>query len=647
MDTDDLEIRSLAVGHLPLIRACIDQLGIMDVLNAHLPRHPLAKASDAECVAVMILNIMSGRVGLWRMDQRFEHIDIELLLGEGVEAEWFHDNRLGRALDHIDAAGTDTLLSGVVLNYLNTLDPGPFCINLDHTTVSVYGRYERHTAGPVPAFGHSKDQRPDLKQLFFSLALHGAAGIPLTMQVAPGNTSDHVANRDQLARLAEVLPRPDEATIVADCKLVDGETLGRIARAGFHFVSLMPRTIGERALLIDKAWSEASDASTWPVLATVAADRKDDPPRQYRGRSFIGKVPFRFDDAPNGSTPPESAAPSADSKGPVDEPEANRAGAPRRVSATEVAEGGTAPEPPQAQPSSSGTKPERAKPNATGEPMRCLVVHSEALARGFEEALPKKLEREVSQIKAMHGRLLNKTFACEADARCAMAPLLSRLELHTATVFVDAVEVTEKRPKRGRPAKDAPPPSTETVWVARYELTPNPVAIEAERRQASCFVLVTDWGEDEWDDKRVLAEYRHQSLVEGHTGFRWLKGPAAVAPIFLETPTRIRALGLVFVLALMVRNFVQYRLRTAMKQQSKPVAHPLRRTRLVNNLTTEMALVWFDGVMTVALRTGDGPWKRRPTKLADAALEILTLLKVDPRVFTHPPRRWKLGDRGG
>ncbi len=47
MDTDDLEIRSLAVGHLPLIRVRIDQLGTMDVLNAHLPRHPLAKASDA------------------------------------------------------------------------------------------------------------------------------------------------------------------------------------------------------------------------------------------------------------------------------------------------------------------------------------------------------------------------------------------------------------------------------------------------------------------------------------------------------------------------------------------------------------------------------------------------------------------------
>lgn len=61
MDTDDLDIRSLAGGHLPLIRASIDHLGIMDVLNAQLPRHPLATASDAECVAVMIRNITSAR----------------------------------------------------------------------------------------------------------------------------------------------------------------------------------------------------------------------------------------------------------------------------------------------------------------------------------------------------------------------------------------------------------------------------------------------------------------------------------------------------------------------------------------------------------------------------------------------------------
>jgi hypothetical protein len=101
------------------------------------------------------------------MDQRFEHVDLELLLGDGVQANWFHDNRLGRALDHIDKAGTDTLLSEVVVRYLNREDVGPFSVHLDHTSVSVYGAYDTDQQ-PTPAHGHSKDHRPDLKQLVVS-----------------------------------------------------------------------------------------------------------------------------------------------------------------------------------------------------------------------------------------------------------------------------------------------------------------------------------------------------------------------------------------------------------------------------------------------------------------------------------------------
>jgi hypothetical protein len=92
MSLDDLDIPSLPLGHLPVIRACLDQFGVFAVLDEHLPQHPQAHAADAQCLAVMALKILSGRVVLWRMDQRFEHVDLELLLGDGVQASWFHDN---------------------------------------------------------------------------------------------------------------------------------------------------------------------------------------------------------------------------------------------------------------------------------------------------------------------------------------------------------------------------------------------------------------------------------------------------------------------------------------------------------------------------------------------------------------------------
>lgn len=94
-------------------------------------------------------------------------------------------------------------------------------------------------------------------------------------------------------------------------------------------------------------------------------------------------------------------------------------------------------------------------------------------------------------------------------------------------------------------------PQTETLWFVEFSLEPDAGAIAVARREASCFVLITDWLREQWDDRRVLAGYRHQYIIEGHTGIRWLKGPAAVVPVFLNKPERIRALGLILVLALM------------------------------------------------------------------------------------------------
>ncbi len=585
MSIDDLEIRSLPVGHLPVIRACLDKLGVFAALDEHLPRHALAHASDAECLAVMVLNILSGRVALWRMDQRFEHIDLELLLGEGVQAGWFHDNRLGRALDHIDEVGTDTLLSDIVLRYLRGREAEPFSVHLDHTTLKLYGVYETDQQ-PTPAHGFSKDHRPDLKQLVFGMSLHGAVGIPLTMGLHSGNTSDHVANRDHLSRLADLLPDPDEVTVVADCKLVDGDTLGRLTSAGFHFVSLVPKTFGVRAELIDEAWEAAPEVADWPVLASKPGAKKADPELHYRGRSFTGRFTMQL--------------PSEDDGAPV----------------------------------------------ASTEEMRCLVVHSDALADRFDKAMDGKVDREARELAKTHRRVLAKEFACAADAEAAMAPLVKRLRWHGATVSVEQKEIVEKRSRRGRPPKDAPPPPSRTVFVPTVTLARDDEAIAAARRRASCFVLVTDWDADEWSDERVLEEYRHQSMVEGHTGFRWLKGPAAVAPVFLETPTRIRALGFVFMIALMVRNFIQFTLRGEMKRRGRGVRHPFRK-KPDDNLTTEMALVWFDGVMTTALRMPGTDWMRRTTRLSEHALDVLQLLGIDEAVFSRPPPRAKMEPAGG
>jgi hypothetical protein len=97
--------------------------------------------------------------------------------------------------------------------------------------------------------------------------------------------------------------------------------------------------------------------------------------------------------------------------------------------------------------------------------------------------------------------------------------------------------------------------------------------------------------------------------------------------------------------ALMVRNYVQFTLRAAMKERGNGILHPFRK-KPDDNLTTEMALVWFEGVIVTSLSQAGGPWVRQPPRLPEPALEVLELLEISADVFRVPPRRAENGGGG-
>ena len=582
--TSEADFRAVPVSHLPVLRGLIDQLGIHAVVDAALPKHRLSRVSDADCVVAMMLNVLCGRVALFRMDQWIGRTDCELLLGEGREADAFDDNRLSAALDSIDEFGTDNLLSGVVSAWL----AGPtretsYTVHQDFTSVSFYGEYrDVSPSGPLPLRGFSKDLRPDMKQLVFGLSLHGSAGVPLVCSTLDGNTSDTRANRNHLAELARMLPPEDDVTVVGDCKLVDGQTLGQLLSAGFHFISLLPDSYNLREELIRAAWAAEPDATKWPLLSSHPGRLKADPPVIHRGRSVEASLPvLRLRPPPAGCEgPPEGVT--------------------------------------------------------TLETLRFLVVHSDSLADTFEARLADRLADERASVDTALTRLNRKPASCEQDGLKAGRKALPKLRFHTVSLSARSETRPVKRPGRGRPPKGAEAP-TETVWIVSAEVTLDDAAVVGERQHASCFPLVTDHRNPEtWPDTRLLAEYRHQGMVEGTTGFRWLKGPAAVAPMFLKAPTRMRALGLVMVLALMVRNYWQFRMRNAAQEANEKILHPFT-GRPVSNLTAEMAMDHFAGMQAVLVRVGDA-WERIPRALPPTAARILAFLRVSASVFWTPPR---------
>ncbi len=557
----------------------MSDLGIVEVVDEHSPAHPLSRVSDGDCVAAMVLNILSGRMALFRMEEWLKRSDAQLLLGEHCEPSTFNDTRLAAALDHLDDVGTDTLMADVVGRYLERPDRQTvYSLHTDTTSFSLHGAYDAVT-DPNVTFGYSKDKRPDLKQLIFGLTLHGAVGIPLVGSVTSGNTSDQAANRDHLAKLAKLLPDSDDITVVADCKLVDADTIGRVLGSGFHLVSLVPDTFALRRKLIEEAWAQQASIESWPELVRQRGRTAASPDKVYRGWS---------------TTRPFSVLLRA------------------------------------------GGDP-ASEPVESVEELRFLVVHSNRLASKFDDALPRRLKKERAQLERSQRRMARKGFACDGDARRAAEEVSKKVHYHEVTMTVSSEVRTLKRARQGRPRDNEPAP-TEVRWVVSFDLVVDEAAVVRARQRASCFVLISDKleGHYEFTDAQMLAEYRHQHLVENHCGFRWLKSEGEVSPMFLKTPRRIRAMGLVLVFALMVRNYIQFTLRKQLRERGETLPHPFTKKE-VDNLTTEMAMAWFDDVVVVHAGIDDTGLVRQEPKLRPPALRILELLGVPREAFARPP----------
>lgn len=575
---DSIELHPATLRHLPLIREAIDRLGIRDVLDELLPTDRRSEVSDSDCVTLMITNILHGRVALYNMGEWLAGTDADVLLWNGCPADAFGDDRLGKTLDHLWEVGTDNVITTVASRYLHSDEaPDEYIVLNDTTSLSLEGAYilddYKVEGAPIPKHGHSKDLRPDLKQVIYGLSLHGAAGLPLCGSMLDGNTSDHVANRLHIDKLAALLPPEDEVTLVADCKFADAETLGKAWRTGFHYVSLLPRSFNLREELIETVRTEGT------ALVEVGRYRgrtKEDPERVYRTTAFRRALAVRD---------------------PIDQ-------------------------------------------GLIAVEHRFLVVESSQLALAHEAGIPGALERSEKAVRAAFRAVAKTAFDCAADARQALETMRVNTELHTVEARVVEVEEVLKRAKRGRPRLDEVP-GTRKVWrVELVGVMVDEAAVERARFNARHFVLLTDHLDDEkWPDERVFETYRAQRAIENHTGFRWLKGPAAVAPVFLKLPHRIAALGMVFLLALMVRNWIQARIRAQLATTGETL--PNMNDRPTAAPTTECVFRLFQYVAVVLVRNNLRVLDRKVHGMTDLTDQALKLLEFDPAIFWTPrPKSW-------
>jgi transposase len=265
-------------------------------------------------------------------------------------------------------------------------------------------------------------------------------------------------------------------------------------------------------------------------------------------------------------------------------------------------------------------------------PLRFLVVESTQLAKVKAPRLTAAQQAEQGMLTTLRQQWQRRTFACEADARQAATLCWRELTLHShqLTYTVDAEWVPAKRTTRGRPPKDAPRPQRQ-VWQVSWQVQEATAAILAQAQRERRFVLATNVLDTQHlSDADLLRAYKGQPAVE--LSFKWAKNPAALAPIFLETPTRIAALGCVYLMALLVYTLVERQVRKSLTERREtlpdrpaPSQRPTARTvfQLMRNIAV-VTLVW------------SGRPQRQVTMLGPAQLHVISLLGYECSIYSFP-----------
>ena len=556
MDITEQGVRISNVGFLPVVSAYACRIGLVEEIDRLLGCK--MEVSPGRAVLAMILDALTGRSPLCRLEQFFIDKDVGQLLGEDISPTRLNDDTLGRVLDRISDVGTNKVLGAIAVRVMKSFELDLSHVHHDTTSQKVYGDYllyewEGHDQPFLITRGYSRDHRPDLKQLVHSL-LCVDHGIPIYSKLMDGNESDKHINLKlipEMTKRMKTLGRKD-FIYVADSALITEENLALIDdwNDGFLFVSRLPLTYGECRAAIERA----VQSNRWEEIGMVS----DQPTTR------------------------------------------NRKPASYRVFETVV--------------------------TLYGIHYRALVVHSDA----HDERRRKKVEREIAQEKEELTKLMKRLeridYACLPDAQAA-AERLSAPAYHRLTVE------TEPRPiyAKGRPKADGSRKLKEMRYGLKISAQVDEQAVMALRQEAGCFVLISNTlseGTGSVSPRKLLSIYKDQHSVESN--FAFLKDPVFVNALFLKSPRRIEALGLILVLALLIWRLMERTMRLNLAATTSKITGWEKRQ--TSRPTSFMMTTKFIGIFLLVAQ-GQAKLVQPFTEIQ---LAYLNVLNVTPQDFLIP-----------
>src|SRR3979411_1589108 len=196
MQKEKLRLRGLRVGALPILNRFI---GLEDELTLAL-KNP----GYADALLALIKNILVEGNALYAVVEWVALYDVGLVAQGKIG-----DDKLGRALDRLFAADRATLQTRIVLAAMKSFGLKMEQIHNDTTSVMVRGAYDGQNAKAVLLKrGHSKEHRPDLKQLVYSLCVTADGAVPVHFKAYDGNQTDDGIHLETWSPLRPLLQHP-------------------------------------------------------------------------------------------------------------------------------------------------------------------------------------------------------------------------------------------------------------------------------------------------------------------------------------------------------------------------------------------------------------------------------------------------------
>lgn len=250
MQEKNLNLKKQRMAAMPIIDHVMRSFGLRQILQSAVGHERHAAALE-----IIVKNVLLTRSALYRVGEWADAFDPRVACGGN-----FNDDILARALDKLYAADRASLQTRCVLAAVKRFGVDTSTIHNDSTSVSFDGAYANQDAKAVRLKrGHSKDHRPDLKQLVYGLSVAADEAIPVHFKIYDGNVTDDTTHQETWITLRGLFGKSD-FLYVADCKLCTEENMRTIDRGQGRFITTVPKirketkTFAEAVLKSEVRW---------------------------------------------------------------------------------------------------------------------------------------------------------------------------------------------------------------------------------------------------------------------------------------------------------------------------------------------------------------------------------------------------------